>query len=83
MGACRNKFFFSQLFLFTKVASRAFGTDIGPKPNPGHKSIRCVEMRRKTRIPGGVRDFSVEGMNTRNGETWDVSGIQLYVVLPL
>ena len=35
------------------------------------------------RIPSGARDFMVQGMNTRNGETLGVSGTQLYVVLPL
>ena len=28
-------------------------------------------------------DFAVQGMDTMNGETWDVSGTQLYVILPL
>ena len=32
-------------------------------------------------IPGGARDFAVQGMDTRNGETWDVLETQLYVVL--
>ena len=34
-------------------------------------------------IPDGERNFEVQGMDTRNEETWDVSGTQLYVVLPL
>ena len=34
-------------------------------------------------IPSGARDFAAQGMDTMNGETWDVSGTQLYVVLPL
>ena len=34
-------------------------------------------------IPGGARDFTVQGMDTMNGETWDVSGTQLYVILTL
>ena len=31
-------FFFSQQFLFTKVAPQAFGSYVTPKPNSGHKS---------------------------------------------
>ena len=30
-----------------------------------------------------MEDFAGQGMNTRNGEIWDVSGPQLYVVLLL
>ena len=43
----------------------------------------CVKMRGRMGIPGGARDFAIQGMDTRNGETWDSSGTQLYVVLPL
>ena len=35
------------------------------------------------RIPSGARDFMVQEMNTRNGETLSVLGTQLYVVVPL
>ena len=34
-------------------------------------------------IPSGVRDFVVQGKDTINGETCDVSRTQLYVVIPL
>ena len=34
-------------------------------------------------IPNGTRDFEAQGMDTRNGETWDVSTTQLFVALPL
>ena len=40
-------------------------------------------MRGRMGIPGGVKDFAVQDMDTRNGETQDVSRTQLYVVLPL
>ena len=43
----------------------------------------CIEIRGKIGIYDRVRDFAVQGMSTRNGETWDVSETQLYVVLPL
>ena len=34
-------------------------------------------------MPVGVRDFAVQSMDTRNEEILNVSGTQLYVVLPL
>ena len=40
-------------------------------------------MSGRTGIPDGARDFTVQGMDTRNEETWDVSKTQLYVILPL
>ena len=39
-----------------------------------------VEMWGRTGIPGGAIGFSIQGINIRNGETWDVSGTQSYVV---
>ena len=42
----------------------------------------CRDVRKKE-IPGGARDFAIQGMDTRNKETWDISGTQLYIILPL
>ena len=36
---------------------------------------------RKNGILDGAKDFMVQGMDTRNGDTWDISRTQLYVVL--
>ena len=35
------------------------------------------------RIPGGAMSFKVQGIDTRNGKTWDAFRTQLYVVLSL
>ena len=45
-------------------------------------NTRYVEMRGRKEIPGGTRDFTVQGMDTMNGEKWDFSGTQLYLALP-
>ena len=44
---------------------------------------RCVEMCRRKGIPNGARISQFRVLDTMNGETWDILGTQLYVVLPL